>query len=91
MEFNTPYYPYTSRRMAVYARRGMVAASQHLAAQAGLDILKKGGNANDVTIAVATCLTVVEPTSNGIGGDAFALVWSNGCLHDLNASGSAPN
>ncbi|HET7627036.1 MAG TPA: gamma-glutamyltransferase family protein [Bacillales bacterium] len=68
----------------------MVATSQPLAAQAGLDILKKGGNAVDAAIATAACLTVVEPTSNGIGGDAFALVWMKGKLHGLNASGPAP-
>lgn len=69
----------------------MVATAQPLAAQAGLDILKKGGNAIDAAIATAACLTVVEPTSNGIGGDAFALIWTRGKLHGLNASGKAPN
>lgn len=84
------YYPNPSRRNVVYARNGAVATSQPLAAQAGLEILKKGGNAIDAAIATAACLTVVEPTSNGIGGDAFALVWRNGQLHGLNASGPAP-
>lgn len=50
----------------------------------------KGGNAIDAAVATAACLTAVEPTSNGIGGDAFALVWSGGKLHGLNASGPAP-
>ncbi|WP_370876043.1 gamma-glutamyltransferase family protein [Evansella vedderi] len=68
----------------------MVATSQPLAAQAGLQILKEGGNAIDAAIATAACLTVVEPTSNGIGSDAFALVWVKGELHGLNASGQAP-
>ena len=68
----------------------MVATSQPLAAQAGLSILKKGGNAIDAAIATAACLTVVEPTSNGIGSDAFALVWNKNKLHGLNASGPAP-
>lgn len=68
----------------------MVAASQPLAAQAGLQILKAGGNAIDAAIATAACLTVVEPTSNGIGSDAFALVWVNGRLHGLNASVQPP-
>lgn len=68
----------------------MVASSQPLAAQAGLDILKKGGNAIDAAIATAACLTVVEPTSNGIGGDAFAIVCYKGELYGLNASGPAP-
>ncbi|PLR85448.1 gamma-glutamyltransferase family protein [Bacillus sp. V33-4] len=83
-------YPYTSQRMAAVSRNGMVATSQPLAAQAGLDILKKGGNAIDAAIATAACLTVVEPTSNGIGGDAFALVWVKDKLFGLNGSGPAP-
>ncbi|MFZ3590432.1 gamma-glutamyltransferase family protein [Bacillus sp. DJP31] len=83
-------HPYSSQRMTTIAKNGMVATSQPLAAQAGLDILKKGGNAIDAAIATAACLTVVEPTSNGIGGDAFALVWTKGELHGLNASGPAP-
>ena len=68
----------------------MVATSQSLAAQAGLSILQKGGNAIDAAIATAACLTVVEPTSNGIGSDAFALVWTNGKLYGLNSSGPSP-
>ena len=83
-------YPYRSQRMATIARNGMVATSQPLAAQAGLDMLKKGGNAVDAAIATAACLTVVEPTSNGIGGDAFALVWIKDKLYGLNGSGPSP-
>src|SRR3954471_23293868 len=90
MVLNYLNYPYASQRMAVIARKRMVATSQPLAAQAGLDILKNGGNAIDAAIATAACLTVVEPTSNGIGGDAFALVWTKGELHGLNASGPSP-
>jgi len=82
--------PFQSIRNTTYAKNGMVATSQPLAAQAGLDVLKKGGNAIDAAIATAACLTVVEPTSNGIGGDAFALVWTGGKLHGLNSSGPAP-
>lgn len=88
--FNKHTYPYANTRNAVYAKNGMVATSQPLASQAGLEILKKGGNAIDAAIATAACLTVVEPTSNGIGGDAFALVWVKGKLHGLNASGRSP-
>ncbi|WP_163102450.1 gamma-glutamyltransferase family protein [Peribacillus alkalitolerans] len=84
------HHPYALPRNSVFARKGMVATSQPLAAQAGLDILKKGGNAIDAAIATAAALTVVEPTSNGIGGDAFALVWVNKQLYGLNGSGPAP-
>lgn len=90
MFYDALSYPYSSRRMVAYGTRGMVATSQSLAAQAGLDIIKKGGNAIDAAIATAACLTVVEPTSNGIGGDAFALVWTKGELFGLNSSGTAP-
>jgi len=90
MNFDPQVNPYPSARNVIYARNGMVATSQPLAAQAGLDILKKGGNAIDAAIATAACLTVVEPTSNGIGGDAFALIWAKGELHGLNSSGAAP-
>lgn len=90
MTFDPKQYPYPSKRQCVYSKKGMVATSQPLAAQAGLDILKKGGNAVDAAIATAACLTVVEPTSNGIGSDCFAIVWMNNELHGLNASGYAP-
>ena len=90
MEFDYLNYRYPSQRMVVFGDRGMVATSQYLAANAGLDILKKGGNAIDGAIATAACLTVVEPTSNGIGGDAFALVWHKDKLHGLNSCGFAP-
>lgn len=90
MQFDAHKYSYPSRRNIVYGRKGMVATSHPLAAQAGLDVLKKGGNAIDAAVATAACLTVVEPTSNGIGGDAFALVWSKGKLYGLNASGPSP-
>ncbi len=83
-------YPHPSRRTSCFARKGMVAASQPQAAQAGLEMLKAGGNAVDAAIASAAALTVVEPTGCGIGGDAFAIVWMNGKMHGLNASGPAP-
>jgi gamma-glutamyltranspeptidase/glutathione hydrolase len=70
--------------------RNVVAASQPTAAQAGLRMLAAGGNAIDAAIATAITLTVTEPTSNGIGADAFALVWAGGGLHGLNASGRSP-
>ncbi|HAS74993.1 MAG TPA: gamma-glutamyltransferase [Clostridiales bacterium UBA8960] len=84
-------YQFPSKRNVHYAKSAMVATSTPLAAQAGLDIIKKGGNAIDAAIATAAMLTVVEPTSNGIGGDAFALIWTSGKLHGINGSGPAPH
>ncbi|MBG84109.1 MAG: gamma-glutamyltransferase [Phycisphaerae bacterium] len=80
---------YDSRRQPVLARQ-MVATSQPLATQAGLEIMRRGGNAIDAAIATAITLTVVEPTSNGLGSDAFAMVWHEGTLHGINASGRSP-
>lgn len=90
MKYDVMNYPYASRRFVVHGKRGVVATSQYLAAQAGLDVLKKGGNAVDAAVAAAACLTVVEPCSNGMGGDAFAIVWTGGKLYGLNSSGPAP-
>ncbi len=70
--------------------RNVVATSQPLASQAGAAAFARGGNAIDAALAAAITLTVVEPTMNGIGGDAFALVWDGERLHGLNASGRAP-
>ncbi|HOT11166.1 MAG TPA: gamma-glutamyltransferase family protein [Polyangiaceae bacterium] len=67
-----------------------MATSQPLAAQAGLRMLASGGNAVDAAIAAAAALTIVEPVSCGLGGDAFAMVWDGHRLHGLNASGTAP-
>src|SRR5256885_13667551 len=82
-------FPYPSRRVPVLARN-VVATSQPLAAQAGLRMLLAGGNAIDAAVACAIALTVVEPTSNGIGGDLFAIVWDGQKPHGLNASGRSP-
>jgi gamma-glutamyltranspeptidase / glutathione hydrolase len=82
-------FSYPSQRMPVLARN-VVATSQPLAAQAGLSMLAQGGNAVDAAIAAAACLTVVEPTSNGLGSDAFAIVWDGKALSGLNASGRSP-
>ena len=81
--------PYPSQRAPVFARN-VVAASQPLAAQAGLRMMLAGGNAIDAALATAIALTVVEPTANGVGSDAFAIVWDGRGLHGLNASGRAP-
>lgn len=89
-KFDAGTFHYGSRRELVYGRKGMVASTHPLASQAGLEILKKGGNAIDAAIATAATLTVVEPGSNGIGGDSFAIFWKDGKLHGLNSSGPAP-
>ncbi|WP_342387725.1 gamma-glutamyltransferase family protein [Salinicoccus bachuensis] len=83
-------YPYMNRRFSTYAKNGMVATTHPLATEAGIEVMKQGGNAMDAAIATAATLTVVEPTSNGIGGDAFMIAWMNGKLHGMNASGRSP-
>ena len=92
MNFNSTNNRYKSIRNVIYSKNGAVATSTPIAAQAGLEILKKGGNAIDAAIATAACLTVVEPTSCGIGGDAYALIWieKEKKLYGLNSSGFAP-
>ena len=81
--------PYPSRRQPILARNA-VATSQPLAVQAGIAMLAQGGNAVDAALAAAIALTVVEPCSNGIGSDLFAIVWDGRELAGLNASGRAP-
>jgi len=90
MNFDPLYNPYPSTRYPVYAREGMVASSSPQASAAGMEALRNGGNAVDAAVAVAAALTVTEPSANGIGSDAFAIVWSGGKLHGLNASGKSP-
>jgi gamma-glutamyltranspeptidase/glutathione hydrolase len=81
--------PYTSTRLPLFARN-VVSTSHPLGAQAGLRMLLKGGNAVDAAIAAAAAMTIVEPVSNGLGSDAFALIWDGKELHGLNGSGRAP-
>ncbi|NBQ88178.1 MAG: gamma-glutamyltransferase family protein [Betaproteobacteria bacterium] len=85
-DFNNPYL---TTRLPVFARN-VVSTSHPLAAQAGLRMLWKGGNAVDAAIAAAAAITVCEPVSNGLGSDAFCILWDGKQLHGLNASGSAP-
>ena len=84
---NYPNYP--SRRSPVIAQN-MVAASQPIAAQAGLRMLMRGGNAVDAALATAITLTLVEPTGCGLGSDAYAIIWDGQRLHGLNSSGRSP-
>jgi gamma-glutamyltranspeptidase/glutathione hydrolase len=81
--------PYAWPRTPVLARN-VVCTSQPLAAQAGLAMLSEGGSAVDAALAAAITLTLVEPVSNGIGSDAFAIVWDGRQLHGLNGSGRSP-
>ncbi|EWC48889.1 hypothetical protein DRE_00194 [Drechslerella stenobrocha 248] len=100
---STPVYPpasspaaglfkFQSRRSVVHSTKGIVASSSPLACQAGLRVLEKGGNAADAAVAVAAALNVTEPTSTGIGGDAFMLFWNNSTktVTALNGSGHSP-
>lgn len=90
---STPFgwtFPYAWPRMPILATN-VVCTSQPLAAQAGLRMLADGGNAVDAAVATAITLTVVEPVSNGIGSDAFSIVWDGQKLHGLNASGRSPS
>ena len=81
--------PYHSTRLPVFARN-IVSTSHPLAAQAGLRMYWQGGNAVDAAVAAAAALTITEPVSNGLGSDAFCILWDGKELHGLNASGHAP-
>src|SRR5688572_21074862 len=81
--------PYAWPRKPLLAQNA-VATSQPLAAQAGLQMLAAGGTAVDAVLATAITLSLVEPVSNGIGSDAYAIVWDGAKLHGMNASGRSP-
>ena len=91
-EFDPRRYAYPSRRNVVYARKAMACTSIPQGAQIGLDVMKAGGNAVDAAVAMAAAMPLLEPTSNGLGSDCFALVWveAEKKLYGLNASGVAP-
>src|SRR5690606_2923688 len=88
-ETGDPQFPYSSTLRPVIGKN-MVIASQPLAAQAGLQMLEYGGNAVDAAVAAAAVIAVVEPTNNGVGGDAFATIWDGQSLQGLNGTGRAP-
>lgn len=90
MKYDPLFQPYASNRYCVTAANGMVATGSNLASVAGLEVMRRGGNAIDAAVATAAALTVVEPTANGLGSDSFALVWVRDTLYGLNASGRAP-
>ncbi len=87
-----PEFTFNSRRSPVYFTKGMVASSQPLATEAGLEMLRVGGNAADAAIAVAAALAVIEPCSTGLGGDGFALFYNAASrkVISLNGSGKSP-
>jgi gamma-glutamyltranspeptidase/glutathione hydrolase len=87
-----PPTPYMVGRSVTHATHGMVATSQPLAAQVGLDILRQGGNAIDAAIATDAAMGLMEPMSCGIGGDLFVIYWDakSQKLYGLNASGRSP-
>ena len=91
-QFDPMKYAYPSRRNVVYARHAMACTSVPLGAQIGLDIMKRGGNAMDAAVAMASAMPLLEPTGNGLGSDCFALIWveKEKKLYGLNASGVAP-
>lgn len=90
MQWNMLQQPYPSNRYPVVARNGMVCTGCSLASEAGLEILRQGGNAVDAAIATAAALTVVEPTANGLGSDCFAIVYMSDQLYGMNSSGRSP-
>ena len=77
-------------RMPTVLGRAVVATSHPAATRAGVRALENGGNAIDAALAAAACLTVCEPTDNGVGGDAFSIIWHGGTLHGINGSGRSP-
>jgi len=92
LNYDPMKYAYPSHRNVVYARRAMACTSVPLGAEIGLDVMRRGGNAVDAAVAMAAAMPLLEPTSNGIGSDCFALVWieKDKRLYGLNASGVAP-
>lgn len=90
--FDSGKLTYPSMRYPLFSTKGMVNTTSPQASAAGIEMLRRGGNAMDAILAAAAALTVTEPTSNGLGSDAFALIWSEKehCLYGLNGSGPAP-
>ncbi len=91
-QYDPTHYPYPSHRNAVFATKAMACTSVPAGAQIGIDVMKAGGNAIDAAVAMAAAMPILEPTGNGLGSDAFALVWiaKEKKLYGLNASGVSP-
>lgn len=90
MKFDYNSYPYPSTRRTIFGKNGMMATSSPYATSAGAKILLEGGNAIDAALAASMTLPVVEPTGNGLGSDMFALIYFEGKLYGINASGRSP-
>ncbi len=90
MKIDAQSHRYPSVRNVVFAKHGMACSTQPLVSSIGIQAMAKGGNAIDAAIAMAGAMPVIEPACNGIGGDAFALIWTEGKLYGLNASGICP-
>lgn len=90
IEFDPYMYHFGSRRRSIYAKNGMVACTHPLAAEAGLRMLEKGGNAIDACVAMAMTLPIVEPSATTFGSDNFAIFWSKGKLNGMSSSGWTP-
>ncbi|NLK00077.1 MAG: hypothetical protein GX318_02415 [Clostridia bacterium] len=90
MKFDHNMYHFNSRRRTAYSKNGMVACSHPLAAEAGLRMLNKGGNAIDAAVAMAMILPVVEPSATTFGSDNFAIFWAKDELHGMSSSGWTP-
>lgn len=90
MKFDYNSYPYPSTRRTIFGKNGMVATSSPYATSAGAKILLEGGNAIDAALAASMTLPLVEPTGNGLGSDMFALIYFEGKLYGINASGRSP-
>ena len=90
LSFDALSHRYPSVRNVVYAKNGMACSTQPLASSIGVQVMRDGGNAVDAAVAMAGVMPLLEPTGNGLGSDAFFLVWTGGKLYGLNASGFAP-
>lgn len=92
LNFDSSKYNYPSRRNLVYAKNALAATSVPAGAEIGLDVMRHGGNAIDAAVAMAASMPILEPTSNGLGSDCFALIWieKDKKLYGLNASGFSP-